>query len=448
MIIKAKLFGQISICCCWQKKFLIYIKISLNNYNVDYFCIDTFSSFIDKDINHEVEIRNKNKKNLLAFKYNDYSKWKKNFQEYKFIKPIKCGCSTFDFSSIAPINLCFLDVDLYLPTINTLNNIWDFMAEDYKPRWCVVRQKMMQEGEPAYFEATLNEYSTLVTRIRRQFEMMVPEMFRKERKLIDGEDIDIDDVIENMVDIKTGVSPDEKFYWRRNKVQREVAVAFLLDISASTAEAIDEGKNKQDDWDAPDDPVEYMVWLRTRRGEQMRRSYKRIIDMEKESMVLLINALEAIGDTYGIYGFSGYGRENVEFYTVKDLHENFSDKVKRRIDRIAPMHATRMGPAIRHATYKLDNTDARTKILFLISDGRPQDRGYSREGVEKEYAVHDTKKALDEAKIQGINSFCLTVDKNGHDYLKTMCSDMGYEILDDINDLPERLLVLYRRLTM
>ncbi|MBV46929.1 MAG: hypothetical protein CL900_06930 [Dehalococcoidia bacterium] len=180
----------------------------------------------------------------------------------------------------------------------------------------------------------------------------------------------------------------------------------------------------------------------------MRRSYKRIIDMEKESMVLLINALEAIGDTYGIYGFSGYGRENVEFYTIKDLHENFSEKVKRRIDRIAPLHATRMGPAIRHATYKLDNTDARTKILFLISDGRPQDRGYSREGVEKEYAVHDTKKALDEAKMKGINSFCLTVDKNGHDYLKTMCSDMGYEILDDINDLPERLLVLYRRLTM
>ena len=325
---------------------------------------------------------------------------------------------------------------------------WDFRADDYKPRWCIVRQKTMQEGDGGYFGTTLHEYGTLVTRIRRQFEMMVPEMFRKERKLIDGEDIDIDDVIENMIDIKTGNSPDEKFYWRRNKVQRDVAVAFLLDTSASTAEAIDEGKKNQDDWDAPDDPVEYMVWLRTRRGEQMRRSYKRIIDVEKESMVLLINALEAIGDLYGIYGFSGYGRENVEFYTIKDLQENFTDKVKRRIDRIAPLHATRMGPAIRHTAHKLDQTDARTKILFLISDGRPQDRGYSREGVEKEYAVHDTRMALDEAKAKGINSFCLTVDKNGHDYLKTMCSDMGYEILEDINDLPERLLVLYRRLTM
>ena len=89
-----------------------------------------------------------------------------------------------------------------------------------------------------------------------------------------------------------------------------------------------------------------------------------------------------------------------------------------------------------------------TKILFLISDGRPQDRGYSREGVEKEYAVHDTRMALDEAKAKGINSFCLTVDKNGHDYLKTMCQDIGYEVLEDINDLPSRLLYLYKRLTM
>ncbi len=325
---------------------------------------------------------------------------------------------------------------------------WDFRAGDYKPRWCIVRQKTMAEGDPNFFGSTLHSYGGLVSRIRRQFEMMVPEMFRKVRKLEDGEEIDIDDIIEAIVDMKTGASPSDKFYWRRNKVQREVAAAFLLDTSASTAEAIDDGKRAADDWDAPDDPVEYMVWLRTRRGEAARRSYKRIIDVEKEAIVLIVNALEAIGDVYGIYGFSGYGRENVEYYTIKDLDEPFSDRVKRRIDRVAPLHATRMGPAIRHATATLEKADARTKILFLVSDGRPQDRGYSREGVEKEYAVHDTRMALEEARRKDINAFCLTVDKNGHDYLKTMCADMGYEVLDNIYDLPERLLFLYRRLTM
>lgn len=324
---------------------------------------------------------------------------------------------------------------------------WDFRAEDYKPRWCIVRQKPMNEGDPTYYGQTLAGYSALVNQIRRQFELLVPEMFRKQRKLEDGEEIDIDDVIEAMVDIRTGSSPSDKLYWRRNKVQRDVAVVFLLDTSASTAEAVDESR-KAEDWDAPDDPVEYMTWLRTRRGEGMRRSYKRIIDLEKEACVLLINALEAVGDRYGIYAFSGYGRENVEFYTIKDIEENFSDTIKKRIDRVSPLHATRMGPAIRHATTKLDAQDARTKLLFLISDGRPQDRGYSREGVEKEYAVHDTKMALDEAKAKDITAFALTVDKNGHDYLATMCQDMGYEILDDITQLPRRLLFLYRRLTM
>ena len=107
-----------------------------------------------------------------------------------------------------------------------------------------------------------------------------------------------------------------------------------------------------------------------------------------------------------------------------------------------------MGPAIRHAITKLDKQDSRTKLLFLISDGRPQDRGYSREGVEKEYAVHDTKMALTEARRKNITPFCLTVDKSGHDYLATMCQDMGYEVLDDISALPARLPTLYRKLTV
>ena len=325
---------------------------------------------------------------------------------------------------------------------------WDFRARDYKPSWCIVHQKVMPEGDDTFYGRTLHSYRSLVNQVRRQFELILPEMYSKVKRLEDGEEIDIDEVLELFIDIRTGVTPNDKLFWRRNKVQRDVAVVFLIDTSASTAETIDDSKFGSDAWLPPTDPVEYMNWLKARQANGPRKPYKRIIDLEKEAVVLLIDALEAIGDEYGIYGFSGYGRENVEFYTVKDITEKFSVKVKKRIDSISPMHATRMGPAIRHATYKLDQIDARTKLLFLISDGRPQDRGYSREGVEKEYAVHDTKKALDEAKNRSINTFCLTVDKNGHDYLKTMCEDVGYEILDDIHSLPRRLLYLYKRLTM
>ena len=324
---------------------------------------------------------------------------------------------------------------------------WDFRADDYKPRWCIVREKEMAEGEANFYEDTLADHASLVREIHRQFELVMPEMYRKIKRLEDGDDFDLDAVIEARVDRISGNTPSDKVFWRRNKVERDVSVAFLLDMSASTAEAIDENRRPSDDWGAPDDPVEYMVWLRSRRAEGLRRSYKRIVDIEKEGISLLVSALELTGDTYGIYGFSGYGRENVEFYVIKELTERWSQQVARRIDRIAPLHATRMGPAIRHATTKLMASDAKSRILFMISDGRPQDRGYSREGVEKEYAVHDTRVAFDEARKLGIQPFCLTVDKNGHDYLKTMMQDVSYEVLSDIRLLPSRLPQLYKRLT-
>ena len=324
---------------------------------------------------------------------------------------------------------------------------WDFRADDYKPRWCIVKEKTLEEGEQSFYTEALNNYSGLLAHIKRQFELIMPETWRKTYRLVDGEDIDLNAALEAISDLRMGVPPDDKIYWRRNKVERDVAAVFLLDMSASTAEAIDEGRQNSDDTDAPDDPVEYMVWLRRRREGLTRRNYKRIIDLEKESTALIIQAIESIGDQYGIYGFSGYGRENVEFYVIKDIDEPFNDKIKRRIDKITPLHATRMGASIRHAITKLENKDATTKIMFLISDGRPQDRGYSREGVEKEYAVHDTHQALIEARRKNIIPFCLTVDKAGHDYLKEMCGDMGYEVLDNIWSLPERLPMVYRNLT-
>ena len=324
---------------------------------------------------------------------------------------------------------------------------WDFRANDYKPRWCIVKEKMVEEGDITFYQDSLRNYQALSNHIRRQFELIMPESMRKTYRLVDGEDLDLNATLEAWVDLKMNIPPDDKIYWHRNRNRRDVAVVFLLDMSASTAEAIDEGRQTVDDRDAPDDPVEYMVWLRRRREGLVRRNYKRIIDLEKESTALLINALESIGDTYGIYGFSGYGRENVEFYVIKDIREGFGEKIKRRIDKITPLHATRMGAAIRHAITKLETQDANTKILFLISDGRPQDRGYSREGVEKEYAVHDTHMALVEARHKSITPFCLTVDKAGHDYLKSMCGDMGYEVLGEIGALPERLPMLYRELT-
>jgi len=323
---------------------------------------------------------------------------------------------------------------------------WDFRANDYKPHWCRVAQQTLEEGEDQFFEKTLTEHSALVAQTRKQFELLRPEMFRKIKRLYDGEEIDIDAAIDFVVERRGGHAGDDKIYWRRNKIERDVAVAFLLDMSASTDEEINRRDRKDDD-DFDDDPRRYLAWWAQKRAKELQNPVKRIIDLEKESTVLLMEALETIGDRYGIYGFSGYGRDNVEFYVIKDLAEQFSERIKKRIDKVVPIRSTRMGPAIRHTTMKLDQFDSKVKILFLVSDGRPQDHGYGRDRTEKEYAIHDTKMALNEAKRKGIVPFALTVDRAGHDYLKTMCEDIGYEVVADIESLPSRLPTLYRRLT-
>ena len=312
---------------------------------------------------------------------------------------------------------------------------WDYQARAYKPRWCVVKEHTLDEGNADGFNEALRRHSALLDDVKRQFEAILPEGFGKTTRLTDGEDLDLNAALEALADLRMQVPPDDKIYWRRYKVRRDVAVLFLLDMSASTAEPLRLGDS------APPEP--------TAPGPHgaAGRSKRRIIDLEKDSIALLMQALEAIGDAYGIYGFSGYGRDGVDFYVIKDLAERFDNRIKRRLDRVTPRHATRMGAAIRHAVSKLAPHAAATKILLLLSDGRPQDRGYSRQGTEKAYAVHDTHMALIESRAQGITPFCLTVDKTGHDYLQAMCGDIGYEVLDDIATLPARLPMLYRALT-
>ena len=195
-------------------------------------------------------------------------------------------------------------------------------------------------------------------------------------------------------------------------------MALLLDMSASTSEPVSGKENEEC-----------------------------IIDLEKEAAVLMMEALETIGDSYGIYGFSGNGRQNAVFNIIKAFDEPLNDLVKSRLHQIQPLGATRMGVAIRHACTLLATQEARTKVLLLLSDGRPRDQDYGRDNKDQAYALHDTHQALKEARQQGVSPFLITVDTNGDDYLQNLCGNMGYEVISNITTLPGRLAGIYRRIT-
>ena len=164
-------------------------------------------------------------------------------------------------------------------------------------------------------------------------------------------------------------------------------------------------------------------------------------------MVVMAAALDSLGDSYGIYGFSGYSKDNVEVFVAKEPEDKFSNQTLQNIASLKPKGSTRMGPAIRHANQKLCSSGSAMKVMIMISDGFPQDCDYGPERGNHDYGVEDTAKALIEAQQKGIETFCVTVDKSGHDYLKRMCPDSRYMVIEEIEDLPKELSKLYSTLT-
>jgi nitric oxide reductase activation protein len=259
-------------------------------------------------------------------------------------------------------------------------------------------------------EQTLSAHHSSVLLLRRYFESLRLPALRRVSGQADGEDLDLDAAVTRVADLAAGGDPSERIYVRREKRERDVAAAFLIDVSGSTSRQIEQGR--------------------------------RVIDVEKEGLVLLCEALHAIGDQYAVYGYSGQGKELVDFLVMKDFDDPIGGRTAHRLGGIGPLHQNRDGAAVRHATRKLLARQAKTRLLVLISDGRPLDDGY-----KDDYSLDDTKMALREARMKGVDVFCLTIDRDADHYVKRMYGDVRYLVIDRVEALPERLPRIYQRLT-
>jgi nitric oxide reductase activation protein len=172
-----------------------------------------------------------------------------------------------------------------------------------------------------------------------------------------------------------------------------------------------------------------------------------VLDIERDALIIMIQALESIGDKYAIYAFSGETRADVEYFVVKDFDEKLSEDVECRIGALEPVYNTRLGPAIRHSITKLKQVEAATKVMVLLSDGEPYDVGVGEVKYEGHFAAEDTRMAIQEGKALGMHFFGITIDKEARDYIDAIFSDVGYTIIDNAVTLPERLPMLYKRIT-
>lgn len=249
----------------------------------------------------------------------------------------------------------------------------------------------------------------LLQLIQRRFEGLRPRRVRQGRQP-DGDDVDIGAYVNGCAERRAGLPLQERWYQSVRPARRDIAIALLIDISGST-----DGSVTQD---------------------------MRIIDVEKEALLLVYRALVALGDPFCIQAFSGQGPHNVTLWPLKAFEESPGDLIERRIAVLEPQHYTRAGAAIRHATALLNACPAQHRLLIVLSDGKPNDVDH----YEGRYGVEDMRQAVAEATLQAIHPFCLTVDRHAPQYLGSVFGPGRYAVLQHPQRLPVVLVDILRTL--
>src|SRR5699024_2416760 len=209
-----------------------------------------------------------------------------------------------------------------------------------------------QLGPIQWVDQTLDRHRALLSAIRRQFEMLRPQRTRRRRQL-EGPDVDLDAYIEALSDKHAGRIMSQALYQNDYRGKRDTAIMLLIDISGSTDS-----------------------WL---------SANQRIIDVEREALLLVCHALEAVGDPYAVLAFSGEGPHGVTIQPIKHYAEPYGQMVSQRIAALEPDRYTRTGAALRHATAMLMQEPAHHRLLLLLSDGKPNDA----DQYEGRYGVED-----------------------------------------------------------
>jgi nitric oxide reductase NorD protein len=288
---------------------------------------------------------------------------------------------------------------------------WDTNLGDYLQDHVIVRERDMDGCGNGWYGKVLEKRKGIVRRIRRSFEFLKPQGLRLLRKWPEGDEFDYRAMLDFAVDKKSGIMPSDRLYIKRIKQERDVSVLVLMDLSRSTA-------------------------------NRVTGSQQTVLDVEKEAIVLLCEALTVVGDVFSIAGFSGNGRLGVDYYDIKCFNDAMDENVKQKIGAMSPQRSTRMGAAIRHATHLLENVPSKIRLLMIIGDGFPNDVGY-----KEEYATEDTRKALSEARAKGIYAHSITVNIACDSKLDDLYGRINHNVISDVRELPDRLLRIYSLLT-
>jgi nitric oxide reductase NorD protein len=286
---------------------------------------------------------------------------------------------------------------------------WDWRSKSYREPGATVMLSSAAPGPQQWVDETLAERGGMLREIRRRFELLRAQRTRV-RNQLDGAEIDLQAWADSQADYRAGLPLAQRLYQSERRGRRDMAVMLLVDVSGST-----------DGWIAPN---------------------RRVIDIEREALLLVCIALDSMDERFCVQAFSGEGPRGVMVRKVKDFDERYDNTVAQRIAGLEPEKYTRAGAAIRHASTELMAEPAVHRLLLLLSDGKPNDVDV----YEGRYGVEDMRQAVTEARLQGIAPFCLTIDRQAANYLPLVFGPHHYALLPRPELLPLILLDWLRKL--
>ena len=289
---------------------------------------------------------------------------------------------------------------------------WDYHSQMQRPAWAQVIESPAAPADPARVDAILARHKPLIGRLRHLIEALQPHGIQRLRKQEDGDEIDLNAVMDAWTDLKRGQMPDSRFMLRYQRSVRDIAVLILLDLSESA-------------------------------NERIAGTDQSVIDLALEATVLTAETLDRIGDPFAIHGFQSDGRHAVHYRRFKDFKQPYDAQAKGRLCGMRAEMSTRMGAALRHATHLIGQQPQRQKLILVLTDGAPADI----DERDPQTLRHDAKKAVEEARRAGVTTFCLSLDPHADDYVERIFGARHAMVLDNIARLPEKLPMLYAALT-
>jgi hypothetical protein len=279
---------------------------------------------------------------------------------------------------------------------------WDFRRASYKLDHCAVAEF----DPPGALEESDAEVTVRDLKLRRELARLGLSQERHRRQH-EGEVLDLTALIELFVDQANGQAGDPRVYETKRRTAHDLGVLVLLDTTGSTGEST---------------------------------GGRRVFDEQRLLAGKLTAALDELGDRVAMYGFYSLGREAVRFLRVKGFDDRYDHAADRRLAALTPGGFTRLGAAIRHATFLVSKRAGTSQLLLVVvGDGLPYEDGY-----ENRYAQEDSRQALEEAVAQGVACACVSVRSNTEDnVLERVWGAVPYRRLEDADSLSRHVRPLF-----